>query len=169
MSNSVNTYFWKLFVAWFPILDVLVFYRRSCRTRRITMYFWHLYNIIFCYVFSGKSAIKLYHKQMLIPTPVGRSYACDELDIPLETDEDDHPPPGLRGSLLLRLLQVQPFMYRGENFEPPFECRAQTFVRDETAPIAVGSTLAIAVLMTISGYGIYRYFKVKNVQYNTME
>lgn len=106
---------------------------------------------------------------MLIPTPVGRSYACSEMEISMETDEDDHPPPGLRGTVIFRLLQVQPFMYRGENFEPAFECRAQTFVRDETAPIAVGSTLAIAVLMTISGYGIYRYFKVKNVQYNTME
>ncbi|KAJ8929282.1 hypothetical protein NQ314_018037 [Rhamnusium bicolor] len=118
---------------------------------------------------QGKSAIKLYHRQMLIPTPVGKSYACKEIDIDLETDEDDHPPPGVRGSLLLRLLQVQPFMYKGDDFEPAFECKSQKSFRDETAPIAVGSTLAIAVLMTVTGYGIYRYFKVKNVQYNTME
>ncbi|CAG9816285.1 unnamed protein product [Phaedon cochleariae] len=118
---------------------------------------------------QGKSSIKLYHRQMLIPTPVGKSYSCKEIQVDLSTDEDDHPPPGLRGSLYLRLLQVQPFMYKGENFEAPFECKAQRAFADETAPIAVGSTLAIAVLVTVSGYGVYRYFKVKNVQYNTME
>jgi hypothetical protein len=113
--------------------------------------------------------IKLYHKEMLIPTPVGKSYSCQEIDIDLETDEDDHPPPGIKGSLLLRLLQLQPFMYKGEDFEAAFECKPQKAFRDETAPIAIGSTLAIAVLMTVTGYGIFRYFKIKNVQYNTME
>ncbi|RZC37851.1 uncharacterized protein BDFB_004176, partial [Asbolus verrucosus] len=113
--------------------------------------------------------IKLYHKETLIPTPVGKSYSCQEVDIDLETDEDDHPPPGLKGSLLLRLLQLQPFMYKGEEFESSFECKPQKSYPDETAPIAVGSTLAIAVLMTVTGYGIFRYFKIKNVQYNTME
>ncbi|KAK9878367.1 hypothetical protein WA026_021677 [Henosepilachna vigintioctopunctata] len=115
------------------------------------------------------NAIKLYHKTMLIPTPVGKSYSCAELDIPLETDKDDRPPPGLRGSLLLRALQLQPFMYKSDNFEAAIECKAMREYRDETAPLAVGSTLAIFVLMTISGYAIYRHFKVKNVQYNTME
>jgi hypothetical protein len=41
--------------------------------------------------------------------------------------------------------------------------------RDETAPIAVGSTLAVAVLVTVTGYGVYRYVKIKKVQYDTME
>ncbi|XP_008191315.2 uncharacterized protein LOC100141538 [Tribolium castaneum] len=113
--------------------------------------------------------IKLYHKEMLIPTPVGKSYACQEVDIELQTDEEDNPPAGLRGTLLLRLLQLQPFMYKGNDFGPTFECKPQRTYRDETAPIAVGSTLAIAVLMTVTGYGIFRYFKIKNVQYNTME
>lgn len=115
------------------------------------------------------NAIKLYHKTMLIPTPVGKSYSCEELDIDLETDKEDRPPPGLRGSLLLRALQLQPFMYKSEQFEPSMECKEMKTYRDETAPLAVGTTLAIFVLMTISGYAIFRYFKVKNVQYNTME
>lgn len=106
---------------------------------------------------------------MLIPTPVGKSYACKELVVNMETDPDDKPPAGVRGNILLRLLQVQPFMYKGEEFEESVQCRSQNSFRDETAPIAVGSTLALAVLVTVSGYGIYRYFKVKNVQYNTME
>ncbi|XP_057672081.1 uncharacterized protein LOC130903776 [Diorhabda carinulata] len=116
-----------------------------------------------------KSSIKLYHRQMLIPTPVGKSYSCSEVEIPLETDEEDNPPPGMHGTLYLRLLQVQAFMYRSESFDTSFECKLQRSFRDETAPIAVGSTLAVAVLVTIAGYAAYRYFKVKNVQYNTME
>ncbi|KAG5898369.1 hypothetical protein JTB14_015801 [Gonioctena quinquepunctata] len=115
------------------------------------------------------SSIKLYHKNMLIPTPVGKSHSCKEVEIELATDEEDDPPPGVHGTLFLRLLQVQPFMYKGENFEAAVECKPKTSFRDETAPIAVGSTLAIAVLATVTGYGIFRYFKVKNVQYNTME
>nr|XP_023029696.1 uncharacterized protein LOC111517707 [Leptinotarsa decemlineata] len=106
---------------------------------------------------------------MLIPTPVGKSHSCKEVEVELTTDEEDDPPPGVHGTLFFRLLQVQPFMYKGEDFEPAFECKPQLAFRDETAPIAVGSTLAIAVLATITGYGIFRYFKVKNVQYNTME
>lgn len=106
---------------------------------------------------------------MLIPTPVGKSFSCHEIDVPLETDEEDHPPPDIRGTLLLRSLQVQPFMYKSEEFGEAFECKSQKSFRDETAPVVVGSTLAVAVLVTISGYGIYRYFTVKNVQYNTME
>ncbi|KAJ8959373.1 hypothetical protein NQ318_022059 [Aromia moschata] len=118
---------------------------------------------------GGKSAVKFYHKDMLIAAPVGKSYSCKELEVDLQTDEDDNPPPNMRGKLFLRLLQVQPFMYKGDDFEQSVDCESQLSFRDETAPIAVGSTLAIAVLMTVSGYGIYRYFKVKNVQYNTME
>ena len=41
--------------------------------------------------------------------------------------------------------------------------------RDETAPIAVGSTLAVITLLTVAGYGVYRYMKVKKVQYDAME
>ncbi|XP_044753159.1 uncharacterized protein LOC123312752 [Coccinella septempunctata] len=115
------------------------------------------------------NAIKLYRKTMVIPTPVGKSYSCEELVIDLETDKEDRPPPGLRGSLLLRAVQLQPFMYKSDKFEPSVECKEMRTYRDETAPLAVGTTLAIFVLMTISGYAIFRYFKVKNVQYNTME
>ncbi|KAL3285059.1 hypothetical protein HHI36_019183 [Cryptolaemus montrouzieri] len=68
------------------------------------------------------NAIKLYHKTMLIPTPVGKSYSCEELDIDLETDRENRAPADLRGSLLLRALQLQPFMYKSEQFESAIEC-----------------------------------------------
>lgn len=106
---------------------------------------------------------------MLFPTPVGKSYSCDESIVQLVPKDPESKVQGLSGTLYLRAFQLQPFMYKGSNFGQPFECNAQLGFRDETAPIAVGSTLAIAVLMTVTGYGIFRYFKIKKVQYNTME
>ncbi|KAJ8974356.1 hypothetical protein NQ317_009427, partial [Molorchus minor] len=76
-----------------------------------------------------KSPIELHHTSSIIPTPVGKSFTCKELEIELTPNEKDNPPSGIYGTLFLRLLQVQPF-------------------KDETAPIAVGSTLAIAVVVT---------------------
>lgn len=67
---------------------------------------------------------------MVIPTPVGKSYICDEeVDIALKTDPVDHPPKDVYGTLLLRALQVQAFMYRSENFSTTFECKAQRSFR----------------------------------------
>lgn len=100
--------------------------------------------------------------------PVGKSYLCEEVIVNLDPDEDDNMPDGIRGELSLRKLQVQPFMYRGDNFDPAFECKMLKNFRSETAPIAVGSTLAIAVLATIGGYAAFRYYKVKNIQYDSM-
>lgn len=105
---------------------------------------------------------------MLIPTPAGKSYSCKETVIDLIPDKKDNLPPGLQGKLFLRSFQLQPFMYKGNDFETAFDCNGQISFRDETAPIAVGSTLAIAVLATVTGYGVFRYFKIKKVQYNTM-
>ncbi|XP_066256292.1 uncharacterized protein [Euwallacea similis] len=114
--------------------------------------------------------IRLYNNSMVMPTPVGRSYLCgEEVSIDLRTDPADRPPKDVHGTLLLRALQIQAFMYRSENFSTPYHCKAQRSFRSEAAPIAVGSTLAIAALAIVTGYGAFRYYKVKNVQYNTME
>nr|CAH7732549.1 unnamed protein product [Callosobruchus chinensis] len=120
---------------------------------------------------KDKSAIRLYHRTILIPTPVGKAFECDELDVDLEPAPDDKStPPGVRGSLLLRLIKIQPFMYKGEDFSTAVHCRkGQSSFRDETTSIAVGSTLAVAVIAILIGYSAYKYFRVKNVQYNTME
>ncbi|XP_054005706.1 uncharacterized protein LOC128890832 isoform X2 [Hylaeus anthracinus] len=105
------------------------------------------------------------HAAMLFPTPVGKSYSCtDEKIIPL-TDGKNH------ASVLLRDMKLQPFKFKNNEFATEFSCTslgARGF-RDETAPVAVGSTLAAAVLLTITGYAAYRYFKVKKVKYDTME
>lgn len=41
--------------------------------------------------------------------------------------------------------------------------------RDERAPLAVGTTLAVVTLLTVAGYGVYRYVKIKKVQYDNVE
>ncbi|XP_033223947.1 uncharacterized protein LOC117177402 isoform X2 [Belonocnema kinseyi] len=105
------------------------------------------------------------HSAMLFPTPVGKSYACSqETVIPLTDGK-------MTARLLLRAMKLQPFKFKTNDFATEYNCdtlnaRAS---RDETAPVAVGSTLAAAVLLTITGYAGYRYFIVKKVKYDTME
>ncbi|XP_031640726.1 uncharacterized protein LOC116352345 [Contarinia nasturtii] len=106
---------------------------------------------------------------LLFPTPVGKSYMCNESDIILYSrDENDRI--GHTAKLNLRELRMQSFMYRAANtWGPPFQCSATGTYRDESAPFFVGTTLAIAALAAISAYGVWRYYKVKKFQYGTME
>ncbi|XP_063236610.1 lysosome-associated membrane glycoprotein 3 isoform X2 [Bacillus rossius redtenbacheri] len=106
------------------------------------------------------------HRVLLFPTPVGWSFTCKK-ETPIDlSDHDD-----FSATLLLREFHLQPFIFKGDDFGPEHECSARGIgaLIDETAPIAVGSTLAIVVLLTVTVYGIFRYFKVKKVQYDTME
>ncbi|GLG96639.1 Uncharacterized protein GBIM_03564 [Gryllus bimaculatus] len=108
------------------------------------------------------------HGTTLFPTPVGKSYHCQsEYKVELGTSSGHGSD---SATLLLRAFRMQPFMFK-PTFGPAFECSAggAAKFRDETAPIAVGSTLAVVVLLTVTGYGVYRYFKIKKVQYDTME
>ena len=102
---------------------------------------------------------------MLFPTPVGKSYSCDEeVNITL-TDGKNY------ATVFLRDMKLQPFKFKSNDFATEFSCKLLNARagRDETAPVAVGSTLAAMVLLTITGYAGYRYFKVKKVKYDTME
>lgn len=57
---------------------------------------------------------------------------------------------------------MQSFMYKSSNtWGPTFQCSATGTYRDETAPIAVGSTLAVATVCTVVGYGLWRYDNLK--------
>ncbi|XP_005177170.1 lysosome-associated membrane glycoprotein 5 [Musca domestica] len=111
------------------------------------------------------------HTPMYFPTPVGKSYVCDKeqtvlMFAPLDSGDQS----GHIARLYLRDLHMQSFMFKESGkWGPPFHCSATGSYRDETAPLAVGTALAIAVLLTISGYGGWRYFKIKKVQYGTME
>ncbi|XP_076279802.1 lysosome-associated membrane glycoprotein 5 isoform X1 [Lasioglossum baleicum] len=105
------------------------------------------------------------HSAMLFPTPVGKSYSCPGETTVTLTDGKH------QASVLLRDMKLQPFKFKNNEFASEFSCTALSArgFRDETAPVAVGSTLAAAVLLTITGYAGYRYFKVKKVKYDTME
>ncbi|XP_067613763.1 lysosome-associated membrane glycoprotein 5 [Eurosta solidaginis] len=111
------------------------------------------------------------HIPMYFPTPVGKSYICDkEQSVVLYAPIDSGDMSGHIARLYLRDLHMQSFMFKETGkWGPPFHCTATGSYRDETAPLAVGTALAIAVLLTISGYGGWRYFKIKKVQYGNME
>ncbi|KAG8253445.1 Lysosome-associated membrane glycoprotein 5 [Homalodisca vitripennis] len=107
------------------------------------------------------------HSALLFVTPVGQAYTClREVKIRLTTSKSD-----LIAEVLLRELEVQPFIFKSSNFGPEYRCPApgQSTYRSETAPLIVGSILAAACLATVTGYSIFRYFKIKKVQYDTME
>ncbi|KAH8399534.1 hypothetical protein KR215_000039, partial [Drosophila sulfurigaster] len=111
------------------------------------------------------------HTPMYFPTPVGKSYVCDkEQTVILYAPHDSGDQSGHIARIYLRDLHMQSFMFKDSGkWGPSFHCSATGSYRDETAPLAVGTALAIAVLLTISGYGGWRYFKVKKVQYGSME
>ncbi|XP_054284326.1 lysosome-associated membrane glycoprotein 5-like [Macrosteles quadrilineatus] len=107
------------------------------------------------------------HSALLYVTPVGQAYTClRELEVKLTNPRSD-----IKATVLLRELEVQPFIFKNSNFGPEYHCPApgQSTYRSETAPLIVGSILAAACLATITGYSVFRYFKIKKVQYDTME
>eukprot|EP00099_Drosophila_melanogaster_P027819 NP_730511.1 uncharacterized protein Dmel_CG32225 [Drosophila melanogaster] len=108
---------------------------------------------------------------MYFPTPVGKSYVCDkEQTVIMYAPHDSGDLSGHIAKLYLRDMHMQSFMFKDSGkWGPSFHCSATGSYRDETAPLAVGTALAIAVLLTISGYGGWRYFKIKKVQYGSME
>ncbi|SPP84730.1 lysosome-associated membrane glycoprotein 5 [Drosophila guanche] len=111
------------------------------------------------------------HTPMYFPTPVGKAYVCDkEQTVIMYAPHDSGDQSGHIARLYLRDLHMQSFMFKETGkWGPSFHCSATGSYRDETAPLAVGTALAIAVLLTISGYGGWRYFKIKKVQYGSME
>jgi len=99
-------------------------------------------------------------------TPIGQAYSCGiTQDIKLLDIKKNR-----RVTLTLRQIRIQPFasMTRRQ-YGDAFVCPEEAGRRDETVPIAVGSTLALVVLITIGAYAGYRYFKVKKIEYDTME
>lgn len=95
---------------------------------------------------------------MYFPTPVGKSYLCDkEQTVIMYAPHDSGDQSGHIAKLYLRDMHMQSFMFKDNGkWGPSFHCSATGSYRDETAPLAVGTALAIAVLLTISGYGGWR-------------
>ncbi|XP_041985640.1 uncharacterized protein LOC121737959 [Aricia agestis] len=110
-------------------------------------------------------------RALLFPTPVGKSFYCPEETI-IELAEEDNSNTNIahRAKLYLRQMRLQAFMFKRDGeFGPPWHCSDSARARSETAPVAVGAALAIATAGTLVGYAVWRYLKVKKVQYDTME
>jgi hypothetical protein len=61
-------------------------------------------------------------------------------------------------------------MYKRDgSFGPAWHCAQSGRARSEAAPVAVGAALALATAATLTAYALWRYLKVKKVQYDTME
>ncbi|XP_052747804.1 lysosome-associated membrane glycoprotein 1 [Galleria mellonella] len=109
-------------------------------------------------------------RSLLFPTPVGKSYSCPEETVIDLAEEDATANSGHRAKLYLRQMRLQAFMYKRDGeFGPVWHCSDSARARSEAAPVAVGAALAIATAGTLVGYAIWRYLKVKKVQYDTME
>ncbi|ROT71197.1 hypothetical protein C7M84_010487 [Penaeus vannamei] len=91
-----------------------------------------------------------------------RSFRCLLLhDVPL-TDSFNN-----SATLHFDEVRVQAFS-SSDRFRTPKHCIHRVH-RDEMVPVTVGASLAASALLTIAFYGIFRYFKVKKVNYDTME
>lgn len=78
--------------------------------------------------------------------------------------QDKNDKSGHLAKLYLRELRMQSFMYKAANtWGPTFQCSATGTYRDETAPIAVGSTLAVVALCSVTGYGLWRLVQCDTV------
>ncbi|KAL1457607.1 hypothetical protein WDU94_007819 [Cyamophila willieti] len=105
---------------------------------------------------------------VLFPTPVGQAFTCHR-DLSIELEDPDTP--DTTAILLLREFKSEPFMFKSESYGQDHVCSDPRTGggRSEAAPFIVGSMLAFAALSMVTGYSIYRYFKIKKVQYDTME
>lgn len=92
----------------------------------------------------------------LFATPVGKSYNCDAQTVVIFA-QDQNDMSGHLAKLYLRELKMQSFMYKENNqWGPTFQCSATGTYRSESAPMAVGSSLAVACLGLVTGYGLWR-------------
>ncbi|KAL5236800.1 hypothetical protein ACI65C_004210 [Semiaphis heraclei] len=105
---------------------------------------------------------------LLFMTPVGQSYSCQkEISVVLS----DKNVPTMKGYVLLRAFTVQPFIFKNNEFGPAYQCSSigAGAMRNETVPFIFGITLAAVAVLTVGGYAVFRHFKIKKVQYDTME
>ncbi|XP_035451601.1 uncharacterized protein LOC118277043 [Spodoptera frugiperda] len=109
-------------------------------------------------------------RELLFPTPVGKSYTCPEETIIELAEQDANPATAHRAKLYLREMRLQAFMYkRGGEFGPSWACARAARARAESAPVAVGAALALATAATLCAYAAWRYLKVKKVNFFTLK
>ncbi|KAH7972062.1 hypothetical protein HPB52_006156 [Rhipicephalus sanguineus] len=119
---------------------------------------------------SGKRTARSPENMTLFETPMGESYFCPTPKLVTLTDSRG----GRKVAVQFKDLRIQAYEFQG-TYGPAHRCSQvrmagvqDPFPQDETVPIAVGSTLAVAAVAVVVGYALYRSVFVRRVDYNTM-
>lgn len=119
---------------------------------------------------AGKRTARSSDNMTLFETPMGESYFCPTPKLVTLTDSRG----GRKVAVQFKDLRIQAYEFQG-TYGPAHRCSQvrmagvqDPFPQDETVPIAVGSTLAVAAVAVVVGYALYRSVFVRRVDYNTM-
>lgn len=119
---------------------------------------------------AGKRTARSSENLTLFETPMGESYYCPTPNLVTLTDSRR----GRKVAVQFKDLRLQAYDFQG-TYGPAHRCSQvrmagvqDPFPQDETVPIAVGSTLAVAAVAVVVGYALYRSVFVRRVDYNTM-
>lgn len=119
---------------------------------------------------AGKRTARSPENMTLFETPMGESYFCPTPKLVTLTDSRG----GRKVAVQFKDLRIQAYEFQG-TYGPAHRCSQvrmagvqDPFPQDETVPIAVGSTLAVAAVAVVVGYALYRSVFVRRVDYNTM-
>ncbi|EEC17104.1 conserved hypothetical protein [Ixodes scapularis] len=119
---------------------------------------------------AGKRTARTGDNVTLFETPMGESYFCPTPKLVALTDSRG----GRKVAVQFKDLRIQAYEFQG-TYGPAHRCSQvrmagvqDPFPQDETVPIAVGSTLAVAAVAVVVGYALYRSVFVRRVDYNTM-
>ncbi|EFX87714.1 hypothetical protein DAPPUDRAFT_96763 [Daphnia pulex] len=123
-----------------------------------------------------------------LQAPLGLSYRCYAAkQFPLRplgsgavvagriNNNNNIQPANDNATLIFSNFQLQPFIDNQKVFGEEVLCREDKMAkrhrrrRDSSVTIAVGSSLAVVSVVTVMGYAIFRYVKIKAVGYDTME
>ncbi|CAN8031143.1 unnamed protein product, partial [Ixodes persulcatus] len=118
----------------------------------------------------GKRTARTGDNVTLFETPMGESYFCPTPKLVALTDSRG----GRKVAVQFKDLRIQAYEFQG-TYGPAHRCSQvrmagvqDPFPQDETVPIVVGSTLAVAAVAVVVGYALYRSVFVRRVDYNTM-
>ncbi|XP_046463594.1 uncharacterized protein LOC124209592 [Daphnia pulex] len=120
-----------------------------------------------------------------LQAPLGRSYRCyADKQFPLlplgsgavvagriNNNNSNIQPASDNATLIFKNFQLQPFIDNQKVFGEEVLCREDRHRRrrNSSVTIAVGSSLVVVSVVTVMGYAIFRYVKIKAVGYDTME
>lgn len=121
---------------------------------------------------AGNKSAKFLDDKIWLQIPINKSYYCTSPeDLFLYNNKKEK-----KVIVSLKNVEIQPYGIVNGQFSEAYQCNQisvesepEIINRDETVPIAVGSTFAVLTLIGVSGYAIYRTITARRVDYSTME